>query len=539
MLFVKAAKVVTLSLIFFPITSLAIVTGIVFASVLKSVSYLPDSKRALKATQNTICKVRTYLSVLRVRINFFIEWVTTPFSVIMFVLFVPVNFVLFIVYIPLLYIFIVYWIYKITCYSVNYNIKEITPYKDFRQPNNTFSTYTYYLKSQTFYRAYLVSFSVVYNVLKFLSNYAKNDLQERSKYYYLIFTIILIVKILFWLIIRIVTSLPRAVIVDSYYCSSLFIIYNPTFKSVIKGESSPKIFFYTWITSRFGTSVIFYLNDKLVPIMRKRIFKTYSNKYNFNPKRQDELIKIISKIQDKLSKVITPAQIENIRSVIERRTEHGFIKSTGMGKTTSHPTALLNLNKYHIYNNVEVECRFTYKNPNNIIAVTQTSNFYNNKDKLKCVSHTLFDQYNISTTHPKVTSVLFNPQKGYIYVPYPPVWYTPNGQIDKAIYTRELWETSGISKSDLISSIIFNPDETNKIIYNLEENSIPINLELKNIIGVLTDSNISSILSDLTPEESQLVTLVIIKSVYPEKFDKIVNYYTKHHVACNTDTCLD
>ena len=284
---------------------------------------------------------------------------------------------------------------------------------------------------------------------------------------------------------------------------------------------------------------MFYLNDKLVPTMHKRIFKTYSSKYNFNPKRPDDLIKVMFKIQDKLSKVITPAQIENIRSITERRTEHVFIKSIGIKKTVLYPTTLFNPNKYRIYNNVEVKCWFTDENPNSIIAVTQTSNFYNNKDKLKCVSHTTYDQYNISTTHPKVSSVLFNPQKGYMYVPYPPVWYTPSDQMGKTIYTRDLWETGGISKSDLISSIVFNPDEANKIIYNLEENSIPINPEPKGTIEILTDPNVSGILSELTPEKSQLVTSVIIKSVYPEKFDKIINYYTRYHVVCNTDTYPD
>ena len=50
MLFAKAAKAVALSLIFLPITGCAIVTGIIFASVLKSVSYLPDSNDLLSYT---------------------------------------------------------------------------------------------------------------------------------------------------------------------------------------------------------------------------------------------------------------------------------------------------------------------------------------------------------------------------------------------------------------------------------------------------------------------------------------------------------
>jgi len=47
MLFVKAAKVVALSLVFMPLTGCAIATGIIFASLLKSVSYSPDYEEVL------------------------------------------------------------------------------------------------------------------------------------------------------------------------------------------------------------------------------------------------------------------------------------------------------------------------------------------------------------------------------------------------------------------------------------------------------------------------------------------------------------
>ena len=47
MLFVKAAKVIALGIVFFPITGCAIATGIIFASLLKSVSYAPDYEDTL------------------------------------------------------------------------------------------------------------------------------------------------------------------------------------------------------------------------------------------------------------------------------------------------------------------------------------------------------------------------------------------------------------------------------------------------------------------------------------------------------------
>lgn len=47
MLFVKAAKVIALALVFLPLTGCAIATGLIFASLLKSMSYAPDYEEVL------------------------------------------------------------------------------------------------------------------------------------------------------------------------------------------------------------------------------------------------------------------------------------------------------------------------------------------------------------------------------------------------------------------------------------------------------------------------------------------------------------
>ena len=47
MLFVKAAKFIALSITFLPLTGCAIGTGLIFASLLKSMSYAPDSEDTL------------------------------------------------------------------------------------------------------------------------------------------------------------------------------------------------------------------------------------------------------------------------------------------------------------------------------------------------------------------------------------------------------------------------------------------------------------------------------------------------------------
>jgi F0F1-type ATP synthase membrane subunit c/vacuolar-type H+-ATPase subunit K len=47
MLFVKAAKVIALGITFLPLAGCAIGTGLIFASLLKSLSYAPDSEETL------------------------------------------------------------------------------------------------------------------------------------------------------------------------------------------------------------------------------------------------------------------------------------------------------------------------------------------------------------------------------------------------------------------------------------------------------------------------------------------------------------
>ena len=47
MLFVKAAKVIALSIVVLPLTGCAIATGIIFAALIKGISYSPDLEETL------------------------------------------------------------------------------------------------------------------------------------------------------------------------------------------------------------------------------------------------------------------------------------------------------------------------------------------------------------------------------------------------------------------------------------------------------------------------------------------------------------
>ena len=86
-----------------------------------------------------------------------------------------------------------------------------------------------------------------------------------------------------------------------------------------------------------------------------------------------------------------------------------------------------------------------------------------------------------------------------------------------------------------MSGVIFNSEASNKILHSLEVNEVPVDPEIKEVIGFLTDPRISDIIDGLTPEESELIILAVTKMVYTEKFHSIVNYYTKYHIAYNKD----
>lgn len=47
LLFIKASKVLSLSYVFMPLTGCAIATGLIFASLIKGISYAPDLEEVL------------------------------------------------------------------------------------------------------------------------------------------------------------------------------------------------------------------------------------------------------------------------------------------------------------------------------------------------------------------------------------------------------------------------------------------------------------------------------------------------------------
>jgi len=199
----------------------------------------------------------------------------------------PINFIAFIVYIPLLYLCSIYWILKTVRYSTDFSVSELKPYGDFDNTPEGAPLYVvckFYIMGHTFQKAYLRSFLMVYKVLNFWKG---EGIQSCSKSYWdrVLKWAYLVLRALFWFIIRVVTSLPRAIIVDSYRGSSAFICYfwGSLFRQILIEKDITFNAELCYIKIHWSTTVMLQLYDVTMPIIYMRIFKTPSNKYNFNP----------------------------------------------------------------------------------------------------------------------------------------------------------------------------------------------------------------------------------------------------------------
>ena len=134
----------------------------------------------------------------------------------------------------------------------------------------------------TFVKAYINSFSILYKILFTLSKFkVKNS-------YINIFHSLLV--LFFWLIIRIITSLPRTVIIDSYKWSLNFRYPINYWLRVIKSGNIKREF-----RGLFESNILY--NDifnKIMPLSFLRIYRDDSSKWNFNP-NNNELLKLMQK----------------------------------------------------------------------------------------------------------------------------------------------------------------------------------------------------------------------------------------------------
>ena len=168
-----------------------------------------------------------------------------------------------------------YWILKFYKYYKYEFVTECKPYSDFSYTNSYYGIYMYFIKSQTLYKAYLVSYLMIYKILKSFFN--KNNHSNKNRLLKTLYIVQISLKLIGWTIVRLVTSLPRAVILDSYHFSNHF--YN--YKHLRLKDFNKDLFIS--FSYGFNERVIQSINDVIVPIMFYRVYKTDHAIFNFNP----------------------------------------------------------------------------------------------------------------------------------------------------------------------------------------------------------------------------------------------------------------
>ena len=465
--------------------------------------FIKNKLKNLKLFFTNITTTSRWYYKLTFELRMFYGRITSPHATLMFIVLFTINFISFIVYIPLLYLCSIYWILKTVHYSTDFSVSELKPYGDFDHTPEGASLYVvckFYIIGHTFQKAYLNSFSMVYKLLNFWKG--ERITSQSKSYWNLVFRwSYLVLRALFWFIIRVITSLPRVVIVDSYRGSSAFISSSwiGLFRKIFIKKNISLEAQLRWIRNRWSTCVMMDLYDVTMPITYMRIFKTPSNKYNFNPFFTDPIF--IKESGSKLVKCfgkIDPLWLGKLQGPIN---SNMFVRcyAKSPDKSIFHRTLTLRLtNQYRVRDFYDSsKFTFTKDNPNPLLALNQTSQL-NPKNVSK--SHQL-----VNILRAREGILKPNPTQSILWVPNE--GFETRAEIPKSvdenllIPARTFWEQSGLDINDFVTGIILHPKLSLSVTTTLEESSITINTDYKNFLSTLTNKQFQGEVQSLSEDE--------------------------------------
>jgi hypothetical protein len=188
---------------------------------------------------------------------FYLFWIRNIYSVSVFIVLLPLNTVLRFVYLLIYLLHIFYWLYKLLFYIYSGGLTDLRP--DDNDP--IFGVwYLVFIYRFTWKRAHLHSYNVMYNILKRLTTgQPKQSVLQ------------LIVKLPFiigWYILRIITSVPRQIVIDSYSWSQRFDSWSDV---------------TNWQCNLANGVTAVNIVSELGPLTFKRIYCTKATLWNFNP----------------------------------------------------------------------------------------------------------------------------------------------------------------------------------------------------------------------------------------------------------------
>lgn len=193
----------------------------------------------------------------RLKFKTLLIWSKNPYSVIVFIILIFVNTILRTLYIVFFWAHIIYWLCELGKYIRLEGSKDLKPSTE--EPVFT-KWYLLFFYIFTWKRAYLYSYNTVYTLLRKITT---TD-EKRNPFY-------VITKLPFiagWYLLRLLTSIPRSVILDSYNWSGRFTSW---------------IDMQQW-TLRIANGVTCgAICFEMGPLQRKRIYRKSGNIWNFNP----------------------------------------------------------------------------------------------------------------------------------------------------------------------------------------------------------------------------------------------------------------
>lgn len=211
------------------------------------------------------------------------EIIYKPKQILFFIILLLINSILFTIYFSFYIIFSLYWFFKLLIYVLNF-INEIKPgwYIKIKKKYKM-RGYLLFFLGQTVFKAYFLSFSSLYNILKNLIE-EKNDKK-----------IFLLSNVIVNIFIRFITGFTKNIILDSLKWSSKIMMYEKTTS------------FESFILLNINTDI--YSNYIYISI--NRIYKTINKKFNFNP---------MKKVYD-LNNVIEIYKKPKVKIIVEKITD--------------------------------------------------------------------------------------------------------------------------------------------------------------------------------------------------------------------------
>ena len=146
------------------------------------------------------------LQSFRLRVKIWIIWVKNIYSVMAFCTWIPINLLLRSVYLVFFCTHLIYWPYKLVRYIWSRGYADLKPQTT--EPSFINTRYILFIYTVTWKRSHLHSYNIMYVLLRG----CKTDSSKTNPFG----MVIRLPFIVGWYILRLLTSIPRSVILDSY-----------------------------------------------------------------------------------------------------------------------------------------------------------------------------------------------------------------------------------------------------------------------------------------------------------------------------------